>query len=396
MTSVSPESEPGILTAAVDRLLGLGDIGRRPVSAVIGIRAGSTTSVRTGGWAVLPGTDTPGVPMSRGLALDLASVTKVASTTTIVLRLVAEGHLQLDAPARTYLPAFRGGSKDRITVGQLLTHTAGLQQWWPLYCEVSDRESALKRAQTLPLATDPGTTWSYSDLGLILVGLIIERVTTLDLAAAFRQLVAEPLSLTASYGPIPAERAVTSADSDVYEYGMVATRRPYPVPFTVEHFAGWRNRSLRGEVNDGNAAHALGGVAGHAGLFGTVDDLLQLGAALRDGVFSKEVLARFATPSAVHPEQAIGFRRMQLQTARGPLTLLHHGGFTGTFFAFGIERPLVVAGAAMRLYGTVGRIPAPVPDRLVQSSEIQAVLLDSALQLLDHDSLDPATASEER
>jgi CubicO group peptidase (beta-lactamase class C family) len=374
----------------VDRLLGLGDERHRPASAIIGVRIGSKTQVEAGGWAVLPGPGTVGVLMTRQLALDLASVTKVASTTTLAMCLVAEGQLDLDAPARHYLPQFR----DAVTVEQLLTHTAGLQPWWPLYCEPGDRDSALLRAQTLPLAAAPGTTWKYSDLGLILVGLIIERVATLSQAEAFRKLIAEPLSLTASYGPIPAEQAVTSADSDAYEFQMIATGHPYAVPFTTASYDGWRRRSLRGEVNDGNAAHVLGGVAGHAGLFSTVDDLLLLGAAVRDGdLFGREVLARFATPTAIQPEQAVGFRRMQTMTAQGPLTLLHHGGFTGTFFAIGLERSVVIAGGAMRLYGTLGRTPS---DGIVPGAEIQAALLDGAVQLLDQGDANPAIASEER
>ncbi|HET6739096.1 MAG TPA: serine hydrolase domain-containing protein, partial [Kribbella sp.] len=212
-----------VLSDVVARLLGLGDEHHHPASAIAGVRIGAETQVETGGWAVLPGPGTAGVPMTRQLALDLASVTKVASTTTLAMRLVADGLLELEAPARRYLPDFHSD----IAVEQLLTHTAGLRPWWPLYCDSRDRDSALQRAQTLPLATAPGTTWKYSDLGMILVGLIIERITTLGQAEAFRKLIAEPLSLGASYGPIPAEQAVTSADSDTYEFQMIATDRPY-------------------------------------------------------------------------------------------------------------------------------------------------------------------------
>ncbi|RZU19933.1 CubicO group peptidase (beta-lactamase class C family) [Kribbella rubisoli] len=365
------------LADVVDRLLGLGDERHRPASAIAGVGIGPNAQVEAAGWAVLPGAGTVGVPMTRSLALDLASVTKVASTTTLAMCLVAEGLLDLEAPAQRYLPHFVGDA----TVEQLLTHTAGLQPWWPLYCEPGDRDTALRRAQTIPLAAAPGTTWTYSDLGLILGGLIIEGITTLTLAEAFQKLIAEPLSLSASYGPIPAEQAATSADSDAYEFQMIATGRPYAVPFTTADFDGWRRQSLRGEVNDGNAAHALGGVAGHAGLFSTVDDLLRLGAALQSGeLFGREVLERFARPTTVQPDQAVGFRR----TTQGPLTLLHHGGFTGTYFALGLERPVVIAGGAMRLYGTLGPLGSPVPtDRLVAGAEISACLLDGAVQLME-------------
>ena len=196
------------------------------------------------------------------------------------------------------------------------------------------------------------------------------------------------------------DSAPLPADSDAYEFGMIATGRPYPVPFTAGKFPGWRNRPLRGEVNDGNAAHALGGVAGHAGLFATVADLLRLGAALRGGDFvPSAVLARFATPVPACPGQAVGFRRASAPAGGAVLTLLYHGGFTGTYFAFGLEDELVLAGGAMRLYGTLGAIPAdgrhPDVSHLVAGTDIQSVLLDAALQVFEHGST-YATPAEEQ
>jgi CubicO group peptidase (beta-lactamase class C family) len=389
------------MSDAVERLLGLGRAGSHPASAVAGVRTAAGTAVAEGGWARLPADGLPGDPMTARTLLDLASVTKVAATTTLVMRLVADGQLSLEIPAHRFLPSFTGAGKDTVTVEHLLTHTAGLSPWWPLYCEARDREAALERAQLLPLAGRPGAAWCYSDLGLILVGRIVECVTTLGLADAFRQLVAEPLGLAARYGPVPADRAAASADSDVYEFGMIATGRPYPVPFTTGDFPGWRNRPLRGEVNDGNAAHALGGVAGHAGLFATVGDLLGLGAAVRGGDFiPSPVLARFAVPAGVHSEQVVGFRRRRVQVDGVTLTLLYHGGFTGTYFAFGLEDELVVAGGAMRLYSTLGPIPAngrqhPGAGHLVAGTDIQSVLLDAALRVFEQASTH-ATPAEER
>lgn len=388
-----------VVTPAAGRLLALGRAGSHPASAIAGVRTAAGTTVAAGGWARLPADGLPGEPMTSETLLDLASVTKVAATTTVIMRLVAGGQLRLETPAHRFLPSFTGAGKDDVTVEHLLTHTAGLPPWWPLYCEASDRDTALERAQLLPLASRPGTAWCYSDLGLILAGRIVESVTTLGLADAFLRLVAEPLGLAARYGPVPAARAAASSDSDAYEFGMVATSRPYPVPFTTGQFPGWRNRALRGEVNDGNAAHALGGVAGHAGLFATAGDLLRLGAALRGGDFiPAPVLARFAAPAGVHPEQAVGFRRATVQAGATALTLLYHGGFTGTHFAFGLEEELVIAGGAMRLYGTVGPIPAngrhPADSHLVASADIQSVLLDAALRAFERASTHPTPAEE--
>lgn len=399
------------MLAVVGRLLALGGAGSHPASAAAGVRTRAGTSIAESGFARLPADGRPGEPMTGQTLLDLASVTKVAATTTLMMRLVAAGQLDLQTPAFRFLPSFTGGGKDAITVEHLLTHTAGLVPWWPLYCTdadadagvgVGDREAALERAQRLPLASRPGTGWRYSDLGLILAGRIVERVTALDLADAFRRLVAEPLGLAARYGPLPAAQAAASADSDAYEFGMIASGRPYPVPFTTGQFPGWRNRPLRGEVNDGNAAHALGGVAGHAGLFAGVGDLLELGAAVRGGDFiPAPVLDRFATPVAGHPEQAVGFRRLRVpaRAGRRPLTVLYHGGFTGTYFAVAIEGELVVAGGAMRLYGTLGPLPAdgqPADvSHLVTGDDIQSVLLDAALRAFEQ-ATTPATTAEER
>jgi CubicO group peptidase (beta-lactamase class C family) len=389
------------MSDAVGRLLTLGGAGGHPASAIAGVHTAAGTAVAAGGWARLPAAGQPGEPMTRQTLLDLASVTKVAVTTTLMMRLVADGELRLETPAHRFLPSFRGDGKDAVTVEHLLTHTAGLPAWWPLYYEARDRDAALERAQLMPLASLPGEAWCYSDLGLILAGRIVERVTTLGLADAFRQLVAEPLGLAARYGPVPASQAAASADSDAYEFGMIATGRPYPVPFAEGDFPGWRNHPVRGEVHDGNAAHALGGIAGHAGLFATVDDLLRLGAAVRGGDFiPPPVLARFAAPAAVHPAQAVGFRRASAQAGGAVLTLLYHGGFTGTYFAFGLEDELVVAGGAMRLYGTVGPIPAdgqqhPDVGHLVTGSDIQTVLLDAALRVFQHASTHATPAEEQ-
>lgn len=385
----------------VDRLLRLGGADAHPASAVVGVRTSDGCDVAVGGWAAAASEAAPAVPMRRDLLLDLASVTKVAATTVLVMRLVDDGRVALDEKVQRLLPAFTGDGKADVTLEQLLTHTAGLQPWWPLYLEAPDRDGALLRAQRLPLAAAPGTAWSYSDLGLILAGAIVERVTGLGLREAYRTLVAEPLGLASTYGPVPADSAVTSADSDAYEFGMVATGEPYPVPFRVDGFAGWRDHPLRGEVNDGNAAHALGGVSGHAGLFSTVDDLLELGAALRGGGFvSEPTLRRFARPSSVNPGQAVGFRLSRLGSGDVTVTVLGHSGFTGTWFGFGLDADVVAAGAAMRLAGVVGPLPAgterPRILALVTGDAIQSVLLDAAADTLAAAASPLPTNAEER
>lgn len=340
------------LNECVARLLGVGPKGHHPASAIIGVRTGSHTAVEAAGWAVLPDPASPGVPMSRELLLDLASVTKVAATTTMMMRLHAAGLIDLEARAARYLPDLMSDDHRDITLAQLLTHTAGLEPWEPLYFDAHTREQATARAARVPLATRPGTARRYSDLGFILAGAIIECVTAQPLQAAYRELVADPLGLSSRFGPVPAKLAAAAADSDIYEFGMIRTGTPYPVPFSPTRYGGWRHGLVHGQVADGNAAHALDGVSGHAGLFSTVGDLLTLGAALRGGEFvPAAVLRRFSEPSAQDAGQAVGFQRRILRLGSERLTLLCHSGFTGTWFGFALEGELVIAGGAMRLHG---------------------------------------------
>lgn len=366
------------LQAHADRLLTVGSRGAHPAGAIIGLRTPNGSDVVASGWARLPAADGPGVPMRPDHMLDLASVTKIASTTAITMRLVASGDLRLDSPVHRHLPAFRDDGKDRVTVEQLLTHTAGLRPWWPLYADTDGpRSSAIQLVQQLPLAYPPGNGWTYSDLGMILLGAVIEQTTTLRLDEAYGQLVADPLGLSARFGPVAPAHAATSADSDAYEYAMLATDEPHPVGIPPERFSRWRDHHLQGEVDDGNAAHTLDGVAGHAGLFATVDDLLTYGTALCEGTFvPREVVDRFATPHHEHPEQALG----AFLGRAGEVSYLQHPGFTGTYLAIAPETGVVVAGGATRLHGPLGpldRNPTRLPD-VAPATEIISVLLDAA------------------
>ncbi|TQL67993.1 CubicO group peptidase (beta-lactamase class C family) [Nocardioides albertanoniae] len=369
------------LQAYADRLLSIGNDGSHPAGAVLGLRTPHRSEVAPAGWADLPSGEHPGVPMRPDHMLDLASVTKVVATTAITMRLVASGEVHLDDPVHRHLPGFDQHGKDRITLEMLLTHTAGLRPWWPVYTAgVGRRDEAIRVVADLPLAYPPGTDRIYSDLGLILAGAVLEQVTTLRLDEAYDQLVAAPLGLSARFGPLAADRVATSADSDGYERAMLATDQPRPVGIDPDRFTGWRDRRLRGEVNDGNAAHALDGVAGHAGLFATVDDLLTYGAALCEGSFvPREVLDRFAAPHPDHPDQAVG----AFLGRAGEVTYLQHPGFTGTYLAIAPATGVVVAGGATRLHGPLGplgpldRVPTRLPE-VATGLEVIEVLLDAA------------------
>ena len=361
------------LDPVADALVRLGRLGTHPAGAVVGVLAGSEASVAARGYAVLPGPGREARPMDVDTLLDLASVTKVASTTALAMRLVADGSLDLEAPVTAYLPEV-GGDHATVRVRHLLEHTSGLPAWLPLYCRTAVRDEAVLLAATAPLASEPGTRLAYSDLGMITLGGVVERVTGQRQDVAFTERLARPLGLERTgYGPVPAAAAAASGDSDVVEQAMVASGDPYAVDARVEDFARWRPGPLVGVVNDGNAAHALGGVAGHAGLFATVPELLRLGRSLLDPAsLQAEVVTAFTRPLAVAPDRALGWRLASVVVAGESLPLAVHGGFTGAFLGVALDRDLVVAVAATRLHGTTGTPERPLAPRtsLVTTEEI--------------------------
>ncbi|SEG90488.1 CubicO group peptidase, beta-lactamase class C family [Nonomuraea solani] len=279
-------------------------------------------------------------PMTLDTYHDLASVTKVVATTTMLMRLVSERLVDLDAPLSAYLSR----SYEAITVRDLLLHRGGLWEWWPLYIQ----------PQLPPPRYRPGRARHYSDLGFVLLGRIVAAVTGLRLDRALAELVTRPLGLTSTTyaGPAGAEVA-TSALDDRVEMTMLDTGRPYPVPYRSTDFAGWRTEPIAGQVADGNAHHAFGGVAGHAGLFSTVPDLLRYATALSryeeyDHLWRPEVAREFFAPGP-DPEQALGFRRYELDLAGESVTVLGHPGHVGCAVGFVPGRDVALALASNRL-----------------------------------------------
>lgn len=197
------------------------------------------------------GADDPS-PVDTHTIYDLASLTKVIGLTTACMILVDEGRLDLDAPVRTYVPRFRGPQKDQVTIRQLLTHSAGMHWWRPLYREATDRNSAITLVDTTPLDTTPGTHFVYSDLGAILLMQAVERITGERIDHYLAGHVFGPLGMTSTRYLPPRSWQSRIAPTEID---------------TV-----FRHRLIRGEVHDENAGR-MGGVSGHAGLFSTAPDL---------------------------------------------------------------------------------------------------------------------------
>ncbi len=188
-------------------------------------------------------------PVSADTIFDLASLTKVTATLPCVLLLVASGEVGLDDPGCRFLPAFRGAGKDRVTVRQLLAHTSGLPDTRKYYQYLHDPAEIRAAALAEPLISPPGSVVRYSDVGFIALGELCTSVAGCGLDQLASDLVCGPLGM-ADTGYLPASSLSGRIASTELVGGTAKT----------------------GVVHDENAA-ALGGVAGQAGLFGTVADL---------------------------------------------------------------------------------------------------------------------------
>jgi CubicO group peptidase (beta-lactamase class C family) len=279
-------------------------------------------------------------PMTPGTAFDLASVTKVMATTMAVMLLVDRGDLELEAPVRAYLPEFRGEGKDSVTLRNLLTHSAGLAQWQPVYYAAETEQEAFRYVLALPLRWGVGEARHYSDLGFMVLGYVVERVTGEPLDVFLARELFEPLGLTRTgfrrvgcpdfcpTGPFAA-----TSHGNPYEWRMVHdTAFGYRYSGDPDAWSGWRRHTLVGEVNDGNAFHAHQGVAGHAGLFSTAADLgrlldLLLSGGTLDGhrILRQETVSLFLRPTEFG--QALGWQT----PSWAPEGSFSHTGFTGTF-----------------------------------------------------------------
>lgn len=324
-----------------------------PPGAVLGVSHGGGRVFRSGGYAQAFTEDGPladPVRMTEDVASDLGSVTKVLATTAALMTFVTREHLSPAAPVSAFVPQARGREVGTATLEDLLRHRAGLWEWWPLYVGARGREAALERVVSLPLRYPPGTGFHYSDLGFMLLGAVVEACGGAPLPSVLRSRVLEPLGLAGVSFARPADglAVASSSNGDAIERRMIATGDPYPVTVDVSAFDGWRDRVLTGEVNDGNAFHSFGGVAGHAGLFAPATDLLRFGEALLaslrgDGPFDPVVVRDFLTPEG-DGEQALGFRIWPDLGAAG------HLGFPGVGVAILPEWDLAVAMVTNRLH----------------------------------------------
>lgn len=219
-------------------------------------------------------------PMTVDTIFDLASLTKVVATAPAIMKLVERGQLRLNDPVVRYLPEFTGGGKDQVTVRMLLVHHSGLRPIPALPESWSGTSDVLTAIYRDELVAPPGARFIYSDTGYIVLGELVRRVSGLSLDEFFAREIAQPLGMQQTRFLPPPEWRPRIAPTE--EIDLPAGAAP----------GSGRGRLLRGVVHDPRA-RGMGGVAGHAGLFGTADDLAR---------FCRMILAAWSnTPAGTNP-----------------------------------------------------------------------------------------------
>jgi CubicO group peptidase (beta-lactamase class C family) len=277
---------------------------------------------------------------------DIASLTKVVGTTTAIMLLVDRGLIKVDDPVSKYIPAFAEPAKSVITIRNLLTHTAGLYEWYPLYYRAANKQETFKLIGQLPLAFPVGAQRKYSDLGFTILGEIVEVVSGIPLDRFDEENIFKPLGMLHTlYNPLNKNHnypVAATSFGNPYEHRMVYDPSLGFVFKEINPTAwnGWRHYVLRGEVNDGNAWYANGGVSGAAGLFATADDIQKLvdmlmNRGIVDGkpFISQKTIEEFLTKDRFRNGLGWMMDPANPVIKNGPEGTFGHTGFTGTSIA---------------------------------------------------------------
>ncbi|HEY8165737.1 MAG TPA: serine hydrolase [Gemmatimonadaceae bacterium] len=343
---------------AIDRVVQRGiSAGGYPGASVVVGRKGAAVWQR--GFGRLSWTPvSPDVDADRTI-YDIASLSKVVGTTTAIMLLYDEKKVDLDAPVLRYLPAFSGGMKDRVTVRDLLTHRSGLPAGRDLWRKAHSPQEARDMVLETPLEYTPGTAFIYSDLGADVLGMIVESVSGERLDQFLTRRVFGPLGMHDTYYRPP----------DSVRYRVAPTEVTPP-----------RGYPLQGEVHDENA-YALGGVAGHAGLFSTAADLsifaqMMLNGGTYDGVniVSDSTVALFTRRTAGH--RALGWDTADGDAGSGQYLTERaygHTGFTGTSMWIDPDREMFVVLLTNRVHAARAAHPGKV------IADVRADLSDAAV-----------------
>ena len=298
---------------------------------------------------------------------DMASLTKVIATTTAAMILEEQGLLDLERTVASYLPGFDSPEKSAITVRQLLEHRGGLEAFAALYTDTRGREEYLSKINSRPARSSPGVEMVYSDWDLILLQLIIERITGQTLDQFTTEKIFAPLGMTST---------MFNPDSATYWSRVAATE-----------IDSARGGVVIGKVHDENA-NAIGGVAGHAGLFSSARDLAIFAQMTLNGgtyggarIVRPETLARWTAPQSRLSSRALGWDTPSGSSSAGRYfspRSFGHTGFTGTSIWIDPERGLFVILLTNRVNPTRDN-QRHVPLRKAVADAAQGAILDAPL-----------------
>ena len=349
-TSGLPGREPAAVgmsaarLATIERIIQRGvNAGGFPGASVVVGRKGY--SVFSRGFGTLDWSGRTRVSVQESI-YDLASLTKVVGTTTAMMVLYDQGRIDLDAPVSRYLPDFSGGLKDHVTLRHLLTHRGGLPAGRELWRIAQSPAQARAAVLATPLACVPGNCYEYSDLGADLLGFVAEAVSGQPLDTFLQHHVFARLGMNDTRFRLSIEDAARTAPTEI------APPRGYP---------------LRGEVHDENA-WALGGVAGHAGLFSTAADLSVFAQMMLDGGIFNGVRIVEENTVSLFTRRAAGHRALGWDTCDGGAgcgrhlseRAYGHTGFTGTSLWIDPDRQVFVILLTNRVHAARARRPSSV------------------------------------
>jgi uncharacterized protein YbbC (DUF1343 family)/CubicO group peptidase (beta-lactamase class C family) len=333
--------------------------------AVVGRRGKVVYAKSVGDRAVEPERE----PMTRDTVFDMASLTKPVATASSVMVLLERGKVRLEDRLGSLLPEFDNHGKGAITVEQLLRHRSGLIADNPIGDYADGTETAWERLANLDLVGEPGARFLYSDVNFLILGRIVERLSGQALDEFAAENVFRPAGMACSFHRI-------DGSSDIPDLGRTAPTEPAD------------GEMLRGVVHDPRS-RALGGVAGHAGLFGTADDLATFAQTLLDGGLAPNghrilspLTVRLMTTPGDEPE---GQRRglgwdvgTGFSAPRGALfgpESFGHTGFTGTSLWIDPESQSFVILLTSRLHPD-GKKPSPTALRREVATLAASAILD--------------------
>jgi CubicO group peptidase (beta-lactamase class C family) len=337
--------------------------GGYPGAAVVVGRKGAAVWQR--GYGRLDWTDdSPNVDPTESI-YDLASLTKVVGTTTALMILYDEGKIHLDDPVSKYIPEFAGGEKDLVTLRLLLEHRSGLPAGRDLWRIAHSPEEAREAVIQTPLAYHPDEYYEYSDLGADMLGFVVEAASGQRLDQFLAEHVWKPLGMEDTF--------FKPADSLRERIAPTEVNPPRGYP-------------LRGEVHDENA-FALGGIAGHAGLFSTASDLAVFAQMMLNGgqyngtrIIADSTVNLFTTRAA--RTRALGWDTCAGDGSCGKYLserAYGHTGFTGTSLWIDPDRDMFVILLTNRVHAARARRPAKV------IADVRADLSDAAaLAVMDY------------